>query len=209
MAPYLINRPSGSRLGGTHQYGPLGGCAALCSDAIFVCMNRIAALPLASAVVVLSLVGILVGFLLGGPGSQTDRGPEVDRAKLDMRPENGSGVSGSASLEPMPEGVVVRLKLHGLPRPGTFYLAHIHPGTCAQGEEEEEAEEHEHGASAEIEIPLSQVKSEQNGEGSSTTTLWDTSVEKLFSGKPKHVNVHEAGTGNPPVLACADLKRAG
>ena len=43
----------------------------------------------------------------------------------------------------------------------------------------------------------------------STTTLHHTSVDKLFSGKNKHVNVHEAGAGNPPVLACADLKRAG
>jgi hypothetical protein len=53
------------------------------------------------------------------------------------------------------------------------------------------------------------VKSNSEGRGSSTTRLHDTSFEKLFSGEPKHVNVHKAGTGNPPILACADLERAG
>jgi hypothetical protein len=37
----------------------------------------------------------------------------------------------------------------------------------------------------------------------------ETSVDKLFSGEPKYVNVHEAGSGNPPILSCADPKRAG
>jgi hypothetical protein len=53
------------------------------------------------------------------------------------------------------------------------------------------------------------VKSDKEGHGSSTTTLREASVKKLFSGEPKHVNVHEAGSGNPPILSCADLKRAG
>jgi hypothetical protein len=66
---------------------------------------------------------------------------------------------------------------------------------------------HEHGAGAEIEYPLSQGKSDSEGHGSSTTTLHETSVEKLFSAEPKHVNVHEAGTGNPLVLTCPDLKQ--
>jgi hypothetical protein len=92
-----------------------------------------------------------------------------------------------------------------LPEPNAFYLAHIHPGTCAQ--EAEEGEPHEHDG--EIEYPLSQVNSDSQGHGSSTTTLREPSVDKLFSGEPKHVNVHEAGSGNPPILSCADLKRAG
>jgi hypothetical protein len=53
------------------------------------------------------------------------------------------------------------------------------------------------------------VKSNPEGFGSSTTTLRDTSVDKLFSGIPKHINVHEAGAGEPPILTCADLRRAG
>ena len=146
-----------------------------------------------------------------------------------MRSKHDSGVSGTASFEDTSDGVVVKLDLRGLPKPNTLYLAHIHPGTCAEGEGHEhggghsEGEyghehggsshehgggTHEHGA-AEIEYPLSQVKSDSEGRGSSTTTLGETSVEKLFSGAPKHVNVHEAGSGNPPILSCADLKQAG
>ena len=68
---------------------------------------------------------------------------------------------------------------------------------------------HEHGTAKESEYPLSQVKADSEGRGSSTTTLHETSVDKLFSGETKHVNVHEAGSGNPPILSCADLKRAG
>jgi hypothetical protein len=52
------------------------------------------------------------------------------------------------------------------------------------------------------------VKSDSEGQGSSTTTLRETSVEKLFSGEPKYVNVHKAGSGNPPILTCANLKGA-
>jgi hypothetical protein len=49
------------------------------------------------------------------------------------------------------------------------------------------------------------MKSDSEGHGSSTTTLRETSVDKLFSGDPKYVNVHEAGSGNPPILCSADL----
>src|SRR5215218_5628920 len=148
---------------------------------------------------------------------------------LNMHPEGNSGVSGTASFEDTSDGVLVKLKLRNLPKPNTFYLAHIHPGTCAEGETHEhggahgEGEyghehgggshehgggSHEHGA-AEIEYPLSQVKSDSEDHGSSTTTLGETSVEKLFSAELKYVNVHEAGSGNQPILSCADLKRAG
>ena len=142
-----------------------------------------------------------------------------DNVKLALLSEHDSGVSGTASFENTSGRVVVKLDLRGLPKPNTFYLAHIHPGTCAEGEGHEhggshgeEGYGHDHGASghehgAEIEYPLSQVKSDAEGRGSSTTTLRETSVEKLFSGEPNDVNVHEAGSGHPPILACADLKR--
>jgi Cu/Zn superoxide dismutase len=143
-------------------------------------------------------------------------------------------VSGSASFkdrsfEDSPDGVVVKLDVRGLPKPNTFYLAHIHPGTCAKeakeghAHEEEhgehpgegEGQEHEeeyvfgHGEGGEASYALSQVKSNSEGRGSSTTMFGQLSVDKLFSGKPKHVMVHEAGSGNPPILTCADLERAG
>jgi hypothetical protein len=146
---------------------------------------------------------------------QEGHAPHSDNVKLALVPEHDSGVSGTASFEEISEGVLVKLKLRGLPKPNAFYLAHIHPGTCAQ--EAEEGESHEHGEHAEeghvhgglIESPLSQVKADSEGHGSSTTTLRETFVDKLFSGEPKYVNVHEAGSGNPPILSCANLKRAG
>jgi hypothetical protein len=85
-------------------------------------------------------------------------------------------------------------------------------GQCHTRAHGAEGHGHEHGRAsrehggAKIEYPLSQVKSDSEGQGSSTTTLGETSVEKLFSGAPKHVNVHEAGSGNPPILVCAGLR---
>jgi hypothetical protein len=59
-----------------------------------------------------------------------------------------------------------------------------------------------------MEYPLSQVKSVSEGQGSSTTTLRETSVDKLFTAEPEHVNVDEAGSGNPPRVSCANLKES-
>ena len=177
---------------------------------------------------------LLVG--CGGSGSQGQGGQQEHTTHhqsanviLNLHPESNSGVSGTASFKDTSDGVLVKLEVRNLPKPNTFYLAHIHPGTCAEGETHEhggahgEGEyghehgggSHEHGGgthehgTAEIEYPLSQVKSDSEGHGSSTTTLGETSVYELFSGEPKHVNVHEAGSGNPPILSCADLNRAG
>jgi uncharacterized protein (DUF305 family) len=131
-------------------------------------------------------------------------------AEVALEPANGSDTRGTVTLSKRDGGVKVALRVSGLPNSETMYLAHIHPGTC--GEEEgggsHEHGAHEHGGSEEIEYPLSQVKSDSEGRGSSTTTLHDTSVEKLLSGGARYVNVHAAGTGNPPILTCADLKEA-
>jgi hypothetical protein len=178
--------------------------------------------PIWTSIAMLSAIFLLAGCGDGGgsqAGKQHHAHEESRGAKLTLHPESGSGVSGNAAFEDVSKGVRVDLELRNLPESGTFYLAHIHPGTCAQGEEEEhhehgeqreEGEGHEHMEHGdEIEYPLTQVKSGSKGEGSSTTTLGNTSLEKLFSGEPKHVNVHEAGTGDPPVLTCANLKREG
>jgi hypothetical protein len=182
------------------------------SYGIFPRMRRIPMLLL--CVVALLDIFLMVGCADGSSqAGQEGHAPHSDNIKLALLPEQDSGVSGTASFEEISEGVLVMLKLRGLPKPNAFYLAHIHPGTCAQ---EKEGEAHEHGKHAEeghehgggIEYPLSQVKSDSEGHGSSTTTLRETSIDKLFSGEPNYVNVHEAGSGNPPILSCADLKRA-
>jgi hypothetical protein len=190
------------------------------SDDSFRCMGRI---PILLGVVALPAIFLISGCAGGGSQGGQDQTPhQSGNMKLGLHSMHDSGVSGTAFFEDTSDGVVVKLHLPNLPKPDTLYLAHIHPGTCAavetheqRGSHGEERYGHEHGGTshehggAEIEYPLSQVKSDSEGHGSSTTTLRETSVEKLFSGNPKHVNVHEAGTGNPPILTCADLKEAG
>jgi hypothetical protein len=97
-------------------------------------------------VVALAAIFLMVGCTDGGPqgssqAEQEDRAPKKksENVELALRPEHDSGVSGTASLEDTSDGVLVKLNLRNLPKPNTFYLAHIHPGTCAEGET------HEHG----------------------------------------------------------------
>ena len=187
---------------------------------------------------VIALVATFLVAGCGGGGSQgkQEDNHATSAAKLDLHPVGDSKASGSASFKDSsfkdgPDGVVVRLDLRGLPKPNTPYLAHIHPDTCAEEAEEHAHEQGDHpgqgegredeeyvfghgeegeGEEGEISYALSQVESNPEGRGSSTTTFGQLSVDKLFSGGPKkHVMVHEAGSGSPPILACADLKRAG
>jgi hypothetical protein len=105
--------------------------------------------------------------------------------------------------------VKVILEVSGLPSSGTMYLAHIHPGNC--GEEEEEGHGHsghEHGTQEEIEYPLTPLQPDSQGNGSSTTEVRGVTLEGLLSGDPKHVNVHEPGSGEPPPVTCANLNEA-
>jgi uncharacterized protein (DUF305 family) len=154
----------------------------------------------------------------------------VNFARLRLEPVDDSGVSGTATFEEVAGGVRVELEVEGLPKGRATYLAHLHPGSCgAEGAEvegyeggedhhphgqEEEGAAHEEvhgehmdtgGHMAEIETPLTPVESDSRGNGTSTTVLPDATVDGLFSGEPKYLNVHAAGSGNPPPLACADL----
>jgi uncharacterized protein (DUF305 family) len=138
-------------------------------------------------------------------------------AEVDLEPANGSGTKGTATLSKAEgDGVRVVLAVSGLPGSGTMYLAHIHPGTCAEeegGQEEEGTEEHghshhEHGASEEIEYPLSPLNADNNGDGTSTTVVHRVTLEGLLSGEPMHVNVHRPGSGEPPPVTCANLDEA-
>jgi hypothetical protein len=134
-------------------------------------------------------------------------------AVVNLQPANGSGTRGTTTFsKARGGGVKVVLKVKGLPRSGTMYLAHIHPGTCAEEEggagEHGGHSHHEHGAPEEIEYPLTPVEPEPQGNGTSTTVLHHVRLEGLFSGDPKHVNVHEPGPGEPPPVTCADLDEA-
>jgi uncharacterized protein (DUF305 family) len=150
----------------------------------------------------------------------------INFAQVHLAPVGDSGVSGTTTFEEANGGVRVELAVEGLPKPGTTYLAHIHPGTCAESEgdgghehdedhqqaQEEAAHEEGHGRHmntgrpmAEIEAPLTPVEADAGRRGSSTTVVPDATVDGLLSGEPGYVNVHAAGSGNTPPLACADL----
>jgi hypothetical protein len=136
-----------------------------------------------------------------------------DSAEVGLRPANGSGTRGTATFSKAKGGgVKVSLKVTGLPRSGTMYLAHIHPGTCAEEEGGGGAEHghshHEHGTSEEIEYPLTPLEPDAEGNGTSTSVLRHVTLEGLLSGEPKHVNVHEPGPGEPPPVTCANLNKA-
>jgi uncharacterized protein (DUF305 family) len=137
-----------------------------------------------------------------------------DSAQANLEPANGSATSGSVTLSKTGGGVKVVLGVSGLPERATMYLAHIHPGTCGEGDGGVQGHpgqgdsDHEHGAAKEIEYPLSPVYSDKKGEGSSTTVVHKVTLEGLLSGDPMHVNVHAPGSGVPPPVTCANLNEA-
>jgi uncharacterized protein (DUF305 family) len=136
-----------------------------------------------------------------------------DSAEVDLKPASGSQTTGTATLskEAKGGGVKVVLKVSGLPNSGTMYLAHIHPGTCAEeegGGVEHGPSHHEHAATEGIEYPLAPVEPNAKGDGTSTTVVNNVTLEGLLSGDPKHVNVHKPGSGEPPPVTCANLNEA-
>ena len=135
-----------------------------------------------------------------------------DSAEVDLKPASGSGTTGTATLSKAEGGgVKVVLKVSALPKSAKMYLAHIHPGTCAEeegGGAEHGHSHHEHGATEEIEYPLTPLKPDAKGDGTSTTLVHHVTLEGLLSGDPKHVNVHKPGSGEPPPVTCANLNEA-
>jgi hypothetical protein len=169
-------------------------------------------MPILLWAVGLATLFLLVGCTDGGSQAhQHGHASHSDNVKLELRPEHDSGVSGTASFEDTSNGVLVRLELRNLPKPNTLYLAHIHPGTCAEEEAgggEHGHSHHEHGATEEIEYPLTPVEPDAKGDGTSTTVVHHVTLEGLLSGEPKLVNVHKPGSGEPPPVTCANLNEA-
>jgi uncharacterized protein (DUF305 family) len=135
-----------------------------------------------------------------------------DTAQVPLDPANGSQTTGIATLsKARGGGVQVVLEVSGLPSSGTMYLAHIHPGTCAEekaGGAEHGHSHHEHGTTEEIEYPLTPLRPDAEGDGTSTTLVHKVTLEGLLSGAPMHVNVHAPGSGEPPPVTCANLNEA-
>src|SRR5215208_3275183 len=134
--------------------------------------------------------------LSASAGAQEDQTMQVD-----LTPSRDSGVSGTATLEDVKDGVEVTLEMRNLPKPGIKHINHIHAGgTCADDRD---------GRTAPVTIPLKTITAQKDGTGSATTIIKDTSVSELFGeDKERFILLHakaEKGEGVPPGIACADL----
>jgi hypothetical protein len=147
------------------------------------------------------------GFALGiallaavvGVGSTSAQ--EAQGVSVQLTPSRGSGVSGTATLEDVEEGVKVTLQMQNLPEAGIKHINHIHAGgTCADDRA---------GRTAPVTIPLTTITAKSDGTGSATTTIEDVSAGQLFGeDKERFILLHAQtieGEGVPPGIACADL----
>jgi Cu/Zn superoxide dismutase len=157
-------------------------------------MNR--ARRLSGTALAVAMFAALAVALSAGAGAQEDQ-----TIKVDLTPSRDSGVSGTATLEDVEDGVKVTLEMRNLPKAGIKHINHIHAGgTCADDRD---------GRTAPVTIPLKTIEAQKDGTGSATTTLKDVSVAKLFGeDKERFILLHakaEKGEGVPPGIACADL----
>ena len=126
---------------------------------------------------------------------------EAQGVSVQLTPSRGSGVSGTATLEDVKEGVEVTLQMQNLPEAGIKHINHIHAGgTCADDRA---------GRTAPVTIPLETITAQDDGTGSATTTIEDVSAAQLFGeDKERFILLHaetKEGEGVPPGIACADL----
>ena len=147
--------------------------------------------------VVLAMAWLAALTLAASAGAQ-----ERQSAQVLLTQSRGSGVSGTATLSEVENGVEVTLEMQNLPEAGIKHINHIHAGgTCADDRA---------GRTAPVTIPLEAITAQEDGTGSATTTIEDVTVGQLFGeDKERFILFHartEKGEGVPPGIACADLK---
>jgi len=129
---------------------------------------------------------------------------ETDSLSLQLTPSRDSGVSGTATLMDVGEGVRVELNMRGLPEAGIEHINHFHTGGSCTADRA--------GNVAPATIPLKTIVAQEDGTGSGATTLEDATLDSLFDpGKDRYIALHsevEEGKGVPPVISCADVVEA-
>jgi LPXTG-motif cell wall-anchored protein len=129
---------------------------------------------------------------------------ETQSMVLQLTPSRDSGVSGTATLMDVGEGVEVELNMRGLPEAGVEHINHFHAGGSCTADRA--------GNVAPATIPLKTIVAKEDGTGSGTTTLEDVTLDSLFDpGKDRYIALHsevEEGQGVPPVISCADVVEA-
>ena len=151
---------------------------------------------LCGAALAITMFGTLALALSASVGAQEDQTVEVN-----LTQSRDSGVSGTATLEDVKDGVEVTLQMRDLPEAGIKHINHIHAGgTCADDRA---------GRTAPVTIPLETITAQKDGAGSATTTIEDVSVAQLFGeDKERFILLHaetKKGEGVPPGIACGDL----
>ena len=145
-------------------------------------------------------VAFLVSLALVGSAAAQ----EANTMELQLTPSRGSGVSGTATITGVEEGVRVELNMKGLPEAGIEHINHFHAGgSCAADRA---------GNVAPATIPLETIVANEDGTGSATTVLEDVTLSGLFDpNKKRYIALHsrtEEGQGVPPVISCADVVEA-
>ena len=144
---------------------------------------------------------VLVTVLLASLSLGESAFAQEKSAELHLTPLRDSGVTGTATLSNVKDGVQVKLDMQGLPEAGVEHINHFHGGgTCADVQA---------GRMAPVTIPLETIVAKEDGTGSATTTIKDVTLDKLL-GKDQHrfILVHakvKEGQGVPPGISCADL----
>src|SRR5918997_1564084 len=149
-----------------------------------------------AALAITMLLAALVMALSASVEAQEDQTMEVN-----LTESRDSGVSGTATFQGVEGGVEVTLQMQNLPEAGIKHINHIHAGgTCADDRA---------GRTAPVTIPLETITAQDDGTGSSTTTIEGVSTAQLFGeDKERFVLLHAEsieGEGVPPGIACADL----
>jgi hypothetical protein len=104
-----------------------------------------------------------------------------------LTPQNNSGESGTATITPSGDGVVVKIDLKGEPS-GVAQPAHIHTGTCAN--------------LGGVYKPLTSVSN-----GQSTTTISGLTTADLMKGTYA-INVHKSASEIQTYVACGNISTA-
>ncbi|MGH3029824.1 MAG: CHRD domain-containing protein [Gaiellaceae bacterium] len=132
---------------------------------------------------ILLAVGAL-SLMAAGCGGDDDDGAGGEAVEVELTEQNGSGQSGTATLEAAGEGqTTVTLELSNppdVPQP-----VHIHEGTCAE-------------LNPQPAFPLENLE-----DGTSETTV-DISVEELQSGEYA-INAHASEEDVETYVACGDI----
>ena len=127
---------------------------------------------------------LLSSLLLFGVAQPWRAAAATSTLTVPLSQQNGSGESGTATLTQAGSDVTVVISLKGAPAT-TPQPAHIHDGTCANLKG--------------VVYPLTSVVN-----GASTTTVKETTIDKLLGG-PYAINVHESATNLGKYVACGNI----